>query len=258
MYLQYSKNGLTAIVGKIPVATPVTGSGLGEATAAGAIATYKAGAVTLAAAALDDMVNTDAVPVNQENTLALAAIFGNDMLSAQAWVFKVTNTINYDAVVRVSANAADSLKVNVDAAVAKLDKSISDKTQTYFNVAAKYSMDSACAKVGFAKTGKDGGTVVLDGDAPIASVLPTEQYTGIANTADDYAVYAKVGANLDAKTSVHLAAAKADKTFNYEVVLGCEHKYTKQFTISAYISQADKSGKDNDNAEFSASFKYSF
>ena len=56
-----------------------------------------------------------------------------------------------------------------------------NKTQTYYNISATYTQDQICAKVGYVATGKDGGIVVLDGDSPLANVLPTEQKTGIAN-----------------------------------------------------------------------------
>jgi len=258
-FLQYSKDNLTALVGKIPVPTPVTATGVGEATAAGAIAFYKVNdQVTAAAAFLDDLVGTDKVTPKGNNTYALAGIFGTNMGTVQAWLFKVENIINYDAVVMANVKAVENVDLNVRMAIAKLDKAISDKTQTYFDVDAKYTAGKVCASAGFAKTGKDGGTVVLDADAPLVKVLPTEQYDNIANSADDYALYAKAGYSVDAKTNAYVAVAKADKAFNYEVVAGCNHAYTDKFKIHAYVSQADTAGKDNDNLEVSASFTYSF
>jgi hypothetical protein len=180
------------------------------------------------------------------------------MVKAQAWLFKVENVINYDAVVMANAKVTENVNADVKVAIAKLDKSLSTKTQTYINLAAKYAANGACATVGFAKTGKDGGTVTLDADAPLVKVLPTEQYDNIANSADDYALYAKVGYNLDAKTNVYAALAKADKAFNNEVVVGCNHKYTDKFTINAYVSAADGASKKDSNTEISAAFTYSF
>ena len=276
-FLQYSNGALTGLFGKIPVPTPVTGSGVGEATGAGAIALLKANGATFVAAALDDLVGVDInnalktlhksnsnVPekVGGNNTYALAGIFGNEMLKAQAWAFKVNNIINYDIVLMATAKVAEGVSADVKFATAKLDKSISDKTQTYFNIAAKYASNGADATVGFIKTGKDGGTVTLDEDAPLVRVIPTEQHDNIANSADDYALYAKAGYSVDAKTNAYISAAKADKAFNYEVVAGCDHKYTNKFKIHTYVSQASaknaKTKKDENNLEVSAAFTYSF
>ena len=261
-FLQYSNGALTGLFGKIPVPTPVTGSGVGEATGAGAIALLKANGATFVAAALDDLVLTDKVAVGGNNTYALAGIFGNEMLKAQAWAFKVNNIINYDIVLMATAKVAEGVSADVKFATAKLDKSISDKTQTYFNIAAKYASNGADATVGFIKTGKDGGTVTLDEDAPLVRIIPTEQHDNIANSADDYALYAKAGYSVDAKTNAYISAAKADKAFNYEVVAGCDHKYTNKFKIHTYVSQASaknaKTKKDENNLEVSAAFTYSF
>ena len=276
-FLQYSNGTFTGLLGKIPVPTPITKVGVGEPTGAGAIALLKANGATFVAAALDDLVGVDInnalktlhksnsnVPekVGGNNTYALAGIFGNEMLKAQAWAFKVNNIINYDIVLMATAKVAEGVSADVKFATAKLDKSISDKTQTYFNIAAKYASNGANATVGFIKTGKDGGTVTLDEDAPLVRIIPTEQHDNIANSADDYALYAKAGYSVDAKTNAYISAAKADKAFNYEVVAGCDHKYTNKFKIHTYVSQASaknaKTKKDENNLEVSAAFTYSF
>jgi len=268
-FLQYSNGTFTGLLGKIPVPTPITKVGVGEPTGAGAIALLKANGATFVAAAIDDLVLTDKVPVKGNNTYALAGIFGNEMLKTQAWAFKVNNIINYDIVLMATAKVAEGVSADVKFATAKLDKSISDKTQTYFNIAAKYASNGADATVGFIKTGKDGGLVALDEDAPFVNVIPTEQHDNIApsatnfkNNADDYALYAKAGYNVDAKTNAYISAAKADKAFNYEVVAGCDHKYTNKFKIHTYVSQASaknaKTKKDENNLEVSAEFTYKF
>jgi hypothetical protein len=266
-FLQYSKDNLTALVGKIPVPTPVTATGVGEATAAGAIALYKVNDnVTLAAAALDAMVGTDLVTVGGKNTYAGAIIFNKDNISAEAWYFNVKDIIDSDIVLRATYKMPDNgLTLHADFATADLDDSISSKTQTYFNVSAKYAKDQICAKLGYAKTGKDGGVVALDGDSPIASVLPTQQKTGIANTTDTSAIYGKVGYMVDPKTNVYGAVSvinddsAANKDYN-EYVVGVNYKYTKKMNIAAYYSILDGSNgaKNDDNNEARVEFKYSF
>jgi hypothetical protein len=272
-FLQYSANNLTALVGKIPVATPITGTSVGEATAAGAVALYKVSDnLTVAAAALDAVVNLDMAQANGaaipgmtynatsklystgENTYAVAAIYNQDNISAQAWFFTVNDIIDSDIVV-MATYKADNVAVHADFATASLDDSISKDTQTYFNVSAKYSQDALCAKIGYVKTGKDGGIVVLDGDSPLAAVLPTPQKTNIANTTDDYAYYAKLGYKVDPKTNVYLAYSDADKAFDNEIAVGGSYQYTKKMKISAYYSVLSAA---TDNNQARVEFKYSF
>lgn len=263
-FLQYHKNNLTALVGKIPVPTPVTGTGVGEANAAGAIVMYKINDnITVVAAGLDALVQTKPIAVGGNNTYAAAALYNQDNLSAQAWYFKVDNIINSDIVLRADYKM-DNIGLHADFATADLDNPTS-KTQTYFNVSASYKQDTLSGKLGYAQTGKDGGTVVLDGDSPLAAVLPTEQKTGIANTADTTAIYAKIANSLDAKTNVFAAvsliddSSAANKDYN-EYMVGVKYKYTKKMKISAYYSILDGSNgaKNNDNNEARVEFKYSF
>jgi len=264
-FLQYNKDNLTAIAGKIPVKTPVTATGVGEATAAGLIATYKVNDnITVAAAGLDAMVGTDLLAVNGNNTYAAAAIYNEDNIKAEAWFFHVANTIKHDVVLRATYTV-EGISLHADIAVAKLDDSLSTKTQKYANISGAYKQDQICAKLGFAKTGKDGGTVVLDADAPIASVLPTEQKTGIANTADTSAIYAKAGYQIDTKTNTFLAASLInDNSSNdndyIEYMIGAKYAYNKKMNIYAYYSILDgKHGaQNNDNKEARVEFKYSF
>ena len=285
MFVSYAKDGANVMLGKIPVATPVTGSGVGEALGSGVIATYKVNdQLTVAAAGIDAVANIDggALKFNPKatgsNTYAAAAIFNNDMVNAQLWYFQVKNAIDSDIVLSADIKALKDagVKIHVDYAQADLDdqnvaNSLNvtniggtvqginlNKTQTYLNVNAKYSQDAVCAKIGYAVTGKDGGVVVLDGDAPIASVFSTEQITGIANTTDNNAVYAKVGYNVDKKTNVYAAYTTTDKSGD-EIVLGTKYKYTKKFTVSAYYSiySADLATQ-TDNNEARLELKYKF
>jgi len=179
---------------------------VGEATAAGAIATYKVNDnITVVAAGLDWMTNTElgtSLGSKGDNTIVAAAVFSQDNIKAEAWYFNVKDMIDSDIVLRADFKANENIALHADYATAELDDSISKDTQTYYNVSATYTQDQICAKVGYVATGKDGGIVALDGDSPLAHVLPTEQKTGIANTADDNAVYAKLGYKVDPKTNV--------------------------------------------------------
>ena len=291
-FLQYSKNGLNAIFGKIPVPTPVTATGVGEAISAGAIVSYNVNPnITVAAAYLDSTVGLDlaGVPMNKDkkvlstgkNIYALAAIYNQDNLNAQAWYFNMEDAIDSDIVLTANYKLNNAISFRVDFATAELDdKKVVDsldvndsqvgdidpkKTQTYFNIAATYKQAQLCAKVGYAQTGKDGGVVVLDGDSPLASVLPTEQKTGIANTADTNAFYGKVGYQIDPKMNAFVAASfindnsSSNKDYN-EYLIGAKYQYTKKMNIYAYYSILDGSGKakDDDNDEVRVEFKYTF
>jgi hypothetical protein len=274
LYVDYAANGANVILGRIPVATPVTGSGVGEAYGSGAIATYKVGAVTLAAAGIDNLLNTSTdsylgtlsnVGING-NVYAAAAIFGSDMADAQLWYFHVTNKINSDFVFRTDIKALKDQGVtfHLDYARASLVDSISKDTQTYYNVATNVKVASVTAKVGYAKTGKDGGIVSLDADAPISAVLPAEQTYSITGSKDTSAYYLKVGTKIDAKTGVwagytHIkdkSEATAGKSNEY--VAAVEYSYTKKFHVQAYYSIYDEDGTADDNNEARLELKYKF
>jgi hypothetical protein len=287
-FLQYSANGLTALVGKIPVPTPVTATGVGEATAAGAIALYKVNDnITVAAAGLDATVGLDlaGLPINGDkktigtgkNIYAAAVMFTKDNIKAEAWYLNVKDAIDSDIVLRADFKVNENIALHADYAMAELDdKNVvttldvnssnfssaqaidPSKTQTYYNVSATYKQDQICAKVGYVATGKDGGTVALDADSPLANVLPTEQKTGIANTTDDNAVYAKLGYQVDAKTNVFVAYSDADKSFDNEILVGAKYAYTKKMKVYAYYSILNNEGSNPDNNEARVEFKYSF
>jgi len=282
-FLQYSKDNLTALVGKIPVPTPITSTGVGETTGTGVLALYKVNPnLTIAAAGIDAMVGNDLYNPNGKNVYTAGVLFNQDNLSAEAWYFNVDDAIDSDIILRATYKMPENgLALHADFATAELDdKNVAtgakinaditgvklDKTQTYFNVSATYAKDQVCAKLGYAQTGSDGGIVALDADSPIAAVLPTEQKSSIADTADTSAVYGKVGYSVDSKTKVFAAVSvidasedAGDKDYN-EYLVGVKYKYTKKMNVYAYYSilDGDNGAKDDDNDEARVEFKYSF
>ena len=258
MFLDFSKNGANVLVGKIPVVTPVTGSGVGEALGAGVLATYKLNdSLTFAAAGLDTLANTTPVAVGGNNTYAAAAIYKSDMADVNVWAFEVDGIINYDYVVSADVKALKDMGVTLHVDYADADLDGQAHKNTYKNISATYSKDAVCAKVGFAANGQNGGTVVLDTDAPIAAVFATEQITGIADgTKGDKAIYAKVGYKVDAKLNPYVAYTKADDA-GTEALVGAKYAYTKKFGVQVYYSVLSKDDNKG-NREARAEFKYKF
>ena len=266
VFLKYSANGVNVIAGKIPVATSITKSGHGEARGPGAIATFKASDnVTLAAVYIDSIKGVDNVGGALNNDIyAVSALFNVDMVKGNVWYYHATNKIKNLYTVSVDVTPVENVDVHADYAAGKEDYN-GAKTMKYFNVSAKYTQDAVCAKIGYAKTSKDGDLVVLDMDAPISDVLPTDQIYSIATDNDVAAIYAKVGYNVDAKTNVYLAYSgindkKAANEDYAEYVVGASYKYTKKMKFTALYSVLDgKNGaKDDDQNELKLEAKYSF
>jgi len=257
MYVDYTNGKANVKLGKIAVNTPVTATGVGEAVAAGAIATYAVNDnITVAAAALDDLVNTDQVTVGGNDTFAGAVIYNSDVADVQVWYFNVDNIIDYDVVVRADIKALKDSGVTLHVDYAQSELSGSDDTNTYYNISAKYSMDEVCVKLGYAATGTDGGTVTLDADSPLANVLGTEQQYSITNTTDNSAFYAKVGYTVDAKTNVFVAYSAVDADSSNEVLVGAKYNYTNKFGVYAYYSMLNADSADNNEAR--VELKYTF
>ncbi len=281
-FLQYSKDGANVIVGKIPVPTPVTATGVGEATAAGAIATYKVNDnIVVAAAGLDNLLLTDQVGVGGNNTAAAAVIYKKDALAAQLWYFNVNDILDSDVVARADYKV-NGIALHADFATAKLDdthvvtaatslpsmrgtKTNVKKTQTYFNVSAAYAQDQLSGKIGYAQTGKDGGIVTLDVDSPLSAVTMTQQIYSITDAADTSMIYGNVGYKFDAKTLAYVADANINdeksKTIN-DFIVGVKYKYTKKMNFHVYydVLNADNGNafKSKDNNEFRFEAKYTF
>jgi hypothetical protein len=271
MFADYKKDGASLILGKIPVNTPVTATGVGEAIAAGFVGTYKVGdALTVAAAGLDDLINVDQLkPLDNStkgnNVYAAAAIYNSDIADIQAWYFNVDNTIDSDIVLMADIKALkdSGVTIHADYATASLTNTAETTfgvkgTQNYFNLSATFKQDALCAKAGYAVTGKDGGVVTLDGDSPLASVLGTEQQTGITDTTDNNALYANVSYKVDDKTSVKAAYSAVDAKSSNEFLVGANYAYTKKFNVYAYYSILSQNSKGQDNNEARLELKYKF
>ena len=249
LFAKYSKNGLTVLAGKIPLATPITDTDLfGPPThGAGVLGTYKVNDnLTVAAAGMDAIVafkvNEDFKKATGNNVYAAAAIYKSNVADVQAWFFQVDDVIDSDIVLSADIKALKDagVKIHVDYAQAELDDSISDDTQTYFNINASFKKDALSAKLGYAVTGEDGGIVVLDGDSKLASVAATHQYTGIANTGDNNMIYAKLGYDVDEKTSVYVAYSGIDKVSHDKVT-------TKTTKTTTKVPVLDENGKKTKN-----------
>ncbi len=287
LFAKYSKNGLTVLAGKIPVATPITDTDLfgPPSHGAGVLGTYKVNdKLTVAAAGIDALVAIDGGALKFKpgatsgNVYAAAAIYKSNVADVQAWFFQVNDAIDSDIVLSADVKALKDagFKIHVDYAQAELDdKNIVNtlhvsnpdkglnlsKTQTYFNVNASFKKDALSAKLGYAVTGEDGGIVVLDGDSKLASVAATEQADSIANTTDNNMIYAKLGYDVDEKTNVYAAYTTIDNDSVDEIQVGGSYKYTKKFKLSAYYSMlsADKTystGGDNNEARVEAIYKF--
>ena len=245
-FLKYSANGLNAIVGKIPVMTPITSAdSFTTAHGAGAIATYTVGGgLTFAAGYVDAVTNVGDVVLGKKTVYSLnsntgeivpkkvkiapktvsndiytaAAIYSNKAFgNAQLWYFHATSLIDYEYVARLNVNLLKDYGValHVDGAVSNLDddvaaslqKNNSDDSHTYYNVSASYKANGLSAKLGWAQTNDKVGVVTTSMDAPIDAVGTTAQRYSIANLTDAAMAYAKIGYNVNAKTNVYVAGA---------------------------------------------------
>ena len=259
LFAKYSKNGLTVLAGKIPVATPVTDNDLfGPPThGAGALATYKLNDnITLAAAGLDALVAEDYIGTTVNNTYAAAAIVNSELVDFQVWAFEMDKTINYDYVVTADIKALKGMGVSLHVDYAYADLDGKEYKQSFKNINVTYKKDAVCAKVGFAANGKNGAFVAIDGDAPISSVLPTPQITHLNKDTADKAVYAKVGYNVNPNTNVYATYMQADDA-GKEGAIGAKYAYTKKFSLAAYYSvtsKDDSTGKKE--TRFEALYKF--
>ena len=285
LFMAYSKDGFNAIVGKIPVATPVTSADpVTPGHGAGVIASYKVNNNFTGAAFFIDALKqggTEATSVGlpaviAHNIAGVAGIFNTDLVKGQIWYFNVNNVV--DSLVTVSLDAKLPIEYNVgvhvDYALGDLNNDfakanhLSKDPKNYFNVALNTNIDAVCAKIGYAYSDKHRGVTMFAADAPIGAVIPTANNYNIANKTETSSIYGKLGYNVDPKTSVYIAAqyqnagTKSGNKNNdlAEYTIGAKYKMNKKLGFSAYYDIADWDDKAdyNDNNEFRFEAKYTF
>ena len=288
LFMQYTNGPLNAIVGKIPVATPVTSAD--PATpghGAGAIASYKVndnltGAGFFVDALVNPSDNSNLGKKIAHNIAGAAAIFNVNNIKGQVWYFNINSVA--DSIITASANI-DLFKLaniqndynvqfHVDYAFSKLHHSfakankLSTDPKNYFNIAATASADKTQVELGYAYSDKHKGAVELSYDAPIGAVIPVEQYYNIANLVETSSIYGKVGYNVDSQTNVFVegqyqdAGIKSGNKNNdlVEYAVGANYQMTKKLSFRAYYDIADWDSKADykDNNEFEFQAKYTF
>jgi len=245
LFMNYHQDGLNAIVGKIPVATPITSIDPATPThGAGAIATYSFGnGFTVAGGFVTAMKNV-AVKMNgtpkptvvdnynyvgnvlNNDTYVVAGIYGNDAVKAQAWYFHVENLLKYDVIASADldllklANMQNNydVKFHVDYAASKYEDNIQsylnknlgnqDYTKQFWNVNVKGTVAGAALRVGYAYSSDDLGVIDLSIDSPLAySQAHTQQVYDIADERDCDMIYADGSYNVTPALKLTLAYA---------------------------------------------------
>ena len=283
LFMAYSKDGFNAILGKIPVATPVTSADpVTPGHGAGAIASYKINDnVTAAAFFIDALKNgggegtaVGVLNLIAHNVAGAAAIFNAGPVCGQIWYFNVNNMEDSLVTVSLNAKVIDNVKVHVDYANGKLNSDfakangVEDDAKNYYNVAVSGNVEALSAKIGYAYTDKHASPVELAVDAPIGAVITSANNYNIANKADTSSIYGKLGYNVDSKTNVYVEGQyqnAGDDSGNKnndlaEYTIGGSYKVNKKLGFAAYYDIADWDSKsaNKDNNEFRFEAKYTF
>lgn len=264
LFLKYSSNGVNAILGKIPVKTSITSAD--PATpghGAGAVATYTVNKNLTVGAAYVDTLKTGA-DILPNDIYAAVAVFDAGVVKGNFWAYKITNFS--DGIYTLSLNAAPVEGVNVqfDYGHGK-DQGSDVKSSSYFDVVASAKQDAFCAKLGYAYHNDGNSVIITSDDAPFGNVITTANNYNIAGK--DYkvsSIFAKLGYNVDAKTSVFAAyqhqndKSAANDDIN-EYTVGGSYAYTKKMSFSAYYDYADYKPADaTDQGEFRFQALYKF
>ena len=282
LFMAYSKDGFNAILGKIPVATPITSADpVTPGHGAGAIASYKINDNVTGAAFFIDALkdgggedNTGLGAVIPHNVAGAAAIFNAGLVSGQIWYFNVNNVLDSLVTVSLDAKPVNNIDVHVDYANGKLDSDlakklgVNDDAKNYYNVAVSGNVDAVSAKVGYAYTDKHASPVEVAVDAPIGAVITSANNYNIANLKDTSSIYGKIGYSVDSKTKVYVEGQyqnAGDDSGNKnndlaEYTIGGSYKVNKKLGFAAYYDIADWDSKAayNDNNEFRFEAKYTF
>jgi len=285
LFMAYSKDGFNAILGKIPVATPVTSADpVTPGHGAGAIATYKINDNFTAGAFFIDALKqggSEATSVGlpaviAHNIAGVAGIFNTDLVDGQLWYFNVNNVVDSLVALSLDAYLPIEYKVGIhfDYVLGDLNNdfasayNLSKDPKNYFNVALTTNIGEISAKLGYAYSDKHRGVTVFAADAPIGAVIPTANNYNIANKTETSSIYGKFGYKVDPKTCVYLAAQYQDagsKSGNSnndlaEYTIGGSYKMNKKLSFSAYydIADWDDNADYYDNNEFRFEAKYTF
>ena len=277
LFMAYSNGPLNAIVGKIPVKTPITSAD--PATpghGAGVIATYKVGnGLTLAAGYVDALRHTGTADKDYYHYIGgtlpnsiytAAAIYKSDIVNAQLWYFHVNKLIDSEYVLSANVKALKDMGVTVAAnyASANMENSTALTDKTYYDVTVKYDNAGIHALVGYANSSDDTGVVTTSVDSPLGQVLPVQQRYNIANDQDTDSWYAMLGYDVNSALNVSVRYASVDDDKNNandsdEWVIQGDYKYNKKLSFQAYYSVLDyDQGNANDNNEFQFQALYKF
>jgi len=263
IYLAYSDAGLNAIAGRIPVATSITGSGYGEALGSGVITTYGLGnGLTVAGAFIDDLESVDQIPDGiGADLFALAGLYNSNMVNAQVWAYRVTNTLKYDYTVSATVKPVDDLSVKGDYAASK-GYGTGANNHNFWNLSATYAANGLSGTVGYADTNKHDGLIVTDQDAPIGYVTGEQRYN-IANMSDTDAWYGALGYKINTQTSVKATynhINTVNNTDSDEYVFYTNYAYNKKLSFRAYYSvlnyKNDTAGNDDNELQLQTVYKF--
>jgi len=286
LFMAYSNNGLNAMVGKIPVKSPITSADpVTPGHGAGAIVSYNVGnGLTVAGGYVDALKHAD--PFDYYNyagdliTTSLylgALVYNSDMVDAQAWYFHMPNLIKHEYVLSAKVKALKEYGVTIEAnyASSKLDDnekfnyngtivdlSNADDTKKYYDITVKYNNAGIHGLVGYASSSDDAGAVTTSVDSPLGGVLPTQQVKNIANEKDLDAWYGMVGYDVTSALNVsaryaHFDASEDDGDAD-EYVAQVDYKYNKKLSFEAYYSvfDCDTDGEDSNELRLQAQYNF--
>ena len=280
LFMNYHQDGLNAIAGKIPVATPITSTDAATPThGAGAIATYNVGnGFTVAGGFVTAMKNV-AVASNggsvtdmdnygyqgnvlNNDTYVLAGIYGNDAVKAQAWYFHVENLLKYDAILSADmdlfklANMQNDFDIqfHVDYAASKYADNVEsalgsdDYSKSFWNVNVKGKAAGAELRVGYAKSSDDAGLIDLSVDSPLAkSQAAVANGYDIADERDCSMIYADASYKVTPAVKLSLAYAGIETSSN------ANKRYTGGQNNGIAVSNLD-----SDLNEYTATVDYAY
>ena len=292
LFMNYHQDGVNAIAGKIPVATPITSTSPATPThGAGAIATYNVGnGFTVAGGFVTAMKNASGDNygytgnIINNDTYVAAGIYGNDAVKAQAWYFHVENLLKYDIIGSADVDLFKlagiqnnyNIQFHIDAAISKYADAVSSnaKNKKFVNLNVKGTVSGAAVRVGYARSDSEDGVIDLSIKSPLAlSQAGTEQYWDMANAYDTSTYYGDVCYPVMPKLKVGVAYAYTHGGSSASTVAGINFKnlseyalkagyqYNKKLSFAGYYDYANFSGHGssvNNNGELRLTALYKF